>query len=106
GATLQLGIGRIPDAVLSQLTDKHDLGIHTEMISDGVLSLARSGNITGRCKTLHNGKIVGSFAAGSRQLFEFLDNNPEIEMHPSEYTNDPFVISRHENMIAINSAIE
>jgi len=106
GSTLQLGIGRIPDAVLSCLTDKNDLGIHTEMFSDGVRELAQAGVITGRKKTLHAGKIVGSFAAGSRRLFEFIDNNPIVEMHPSEYTNDPFVISRHDNMIAINSALE
>lgn len=106
GATLQLGIGRLPDAILSHLTDKNDLGIHTEMFSDGVIMLAKSGVITGRRKTLHKGKIVGSFAAGSRALFQFLDNNPQIEMHPSEYTNDPFVISRHDNMVAINGAVE
>jgi acyl-CoA hydrolase len=106
GATLQLGIGRLPDAVLSHLTDKLDLGIHTEMFSDGVMTLARAGVLSGRHKTLHAGKIVGSFAAGSAELFRFLDNNPQIEMHPSEYTNDPFVISRHDNMVAINSALE
>ena len=106
GSTLQLGIGRIPDAVLAMLTDRSDLGIHTEMFSDGVMKLAESGVITGKYKTLHTGKIVGSFAAGSRPLFEFMDNNPMIEMHPSEYTNDPFVISRHDNMVAINSALE
>ncbi len=106
GATLQLGIGRIPDAILAVLTDRHDLGIHTEMFSDGVMKLALNGNITGKHKTQHTGKIVGSFAAGSRELFEFMDNNPMIEMHPSEYTNDPFVISRQDNMVAINSALE
>ena len=106
GATLQLGIGRIPDAVLSLLTDKRDLGIHTEMFSDGVLKLAQAGVITGKRKTLHPGKIVGSFAAGSTALFEFLDGNPQIEMHPSEYTNHPFTIAQHANMIAINSALE
>ncbi len=106
GSTLQLGIGRIPDAVLSTLTDKNDLGIHTEMFSDGVLKLARQGVITGRAKTLNPGKIVGSFAAGSRELFEFMDDNPQIEMHPSEYTNSPFVIAGHDNMVAINAALE
>lgn len=106
GATLQLGIGRMPDAVLSLLQKKNDLGIHTEMFSDGVMRLAEAGVINGRRKTLHRGKIVGSFAAGSTKLFRFLDDNPEIEMHPSEYTNDPFVISRHDNMIAVNSALE
>lgn len=106
GATLQLGIGRMPDAVLSLLHDKNDLGIHTEMFSDGVMRLSRAGVITGRRKTLHRGKIVGSFAAGSHELFAFLNDNPQIEMHPSDYTNDPFVIARHDNMIAINSALE
>ncbi len=106
GATLQMGIGRIPDAVLSLLTDKHDLGIHTEMFSDGVLKLVEAGVITGKKKTLHPGKIVGSFAAGSRSLYEFMDNNPMLEMRPSEYTNHPFVISRNDNMVAINSALE
>ena len=106
GATLQLGIGRLPDAVLALLTRKNDLGIHTEMLSDGVMKLAQLGVITGRRKTLHAGKIVGSFAAGSRALFEFLNDNPQIEMHPSEHTNDPLVISRHDNMVAINGAVE
>jgi len=106
GATLQLGIGRVPDAVLGLLTNKHDLGIHTEMFSDGVLKLTEAGVITGKYKTLHKGKIVGSFAAGSQRLFQFLDNNPQIEMRPSEYTNSPFVIAQHDNMVAINSALE
>ena len=105
-ATLQLGIGRIPDAVLSLLSEKHDLGIHTEMFSDGVLKLARQGVITGKYKTLNPGKIVGSFAAGSHELFEFMDDNQTIEMHPSEYTNHPSVISGQDNMIAINAALE
>ncbi len=106
GATLQLGIGRIPDAVLSALDDKHDLGIHTEMFSDGVMRLANKGVITGKRKTLHTGKIVGSFAAGSQALFEWMDNNVQIEMHPSDYTNNLFIISRNDNMIAINAALE
>ncbi len=106
GSTLQLGIGRIPDAVLSCLTDKHDLGIHTEMFSDGVRELVERGVITGRKKTLHTGKIVGSFAAGSQALYEFIHNNSAVEMHPSEYTNNPFVVAQNENMIAINSALE
>lgn len=106
GATLQAGIGRIPDAVLSMLHDKNDLGIHTEMFSDGVMRLAKQGVITGSRKTYHPDKIVGSFAAGSTELFEFLDDNPMIEMHPSDYTNNPLIIARHDNMIAINSAIE
>lgn len=106
GSTLQLGIGRIPDAVLSCLTNKHDLGIHTEMFSDGVRELAEAGVITGKRKTMHVGKIVGSFAAGSRKLFDFIDNNPAVEMRPSEYTNNPLLIARHDNIVAINSAIQ
>ena len=106
GATLQLGIGRLPDAVLALLHDKIDLGIHTEMFSDGVMHLAKAGVLTGRRKTFHTDKIVGSFAAGSTALFDFIHDNPQIEMHPSDYTNDPSIIARHDNMIAINSAIE
>lgn len=105
GATLQLGIGRIPDLILSTLTNKNDLGIHTEMLSDGVMALTRQGVITGRHKTLNRGKIVASFAAGTPALFEFLHENPMVEMRPSEYTNDLFNISQHDNMIAINAAV-
>jgi acyl-CoA hydrolase/GNAT superfamily N-acetyltransferase len=106
GATIQMGIGRVPDAVLSLLRDKNDLGIHTEMFSDGVMQLVEAGVITGRRKTLHPGKIVASFAMGSQAFFEWLNDNPEIEMRPSQYTNDPRIISRHDNMIAINAGIE
>ncbi len=106
GDTLQLGIGRLPDTVLLSLMDRNDLGIHTEMLSDGVMHLAEKGVITGSRKTLNQGKIVSSFAAGTHELFEFLDNNPQIEMHPSEYTNDPRVICQHDNLAAINSGIE
>jgi acyl-CoA hydrolase len=105
GDTLQLGIGAIPDAVLSQLKDKRDLGVHTEMFSDGVMELVEEGVVTGEKKSLHKGKIVTSFIMGSRQLYDFVDNNPIIEMHPSEYTNDPFVIAQNDNMVSINSAI-
>ena len=106
GATLQLGIGRIPDVILQMLTDRHDLGIHTEMFSDGVMKLVKAGNITGKAKTLDQGKIVGSFATGTRELFDFMHNNPQIEMHPSDYTNRLEVISLQQNMVAINSALE
>lgn len=106
GDTLQMGIGHLPDAILSSLSDRKDLGIHTEMLSDGVMHLVEQGVITGQRKTLHQGKIVSSFAAGTRALFRFLDNNPEIEMYPSDYTNDPRVICQHDNLVAINSAIE
>jgi len=105
GDTLQLGIGAIPDAVLSQLTDKRHLGIHTEMFSDGVMDLFEAGVITGEKKSLHPGKIVSSFIMGSRALYDFVNNNPVIEMHPTQYTNDPFVIASNDNMVSINSAI-
>ncbi|MDP3775664.1 MAG: acetyl-CoA hydrolase/transferase C-terminal domain-containing protein [Gemmatimonadales bacterium] len=105
GDTLQMGIGEIPDAVLLFLKEKRHLGIHTEMFSDGVVELFESGVITGERKTLHPGKIVSSFVLGSRKTFAFLDNNPFVEFHPSDYVNDPFIIARHDNMVAINSAL-
>jgi len=105
GATLQLGIGAIPDAVLSQLQDKRHLGIHTEMFADGVMELFEAGVITNEKKTLHPGKIVSSFLMGSRDLYDFVDNNPVVEMHPSHYVNDPYVIAQNDKMISINSAI-
>jgi acetyl-CoA hydrolase len=105
GSTLQMGIGEIPDAVLLYLKDKRDLGIHTEMFSDGVVDLFESGVVTGEAKTLHKGKIVASFVLGSKRCFRFLDNNPFVEFHPSDYVNDPFVIAQNESMVAINSAL-
>jgi len=105
GATLQMGIGEIPDAVLLFLKDKRDLGIHTEMFSDGVVELFEAGVITGEAKSLHRGKIIASFVLGSKKTFDFLDNNPFVEFHPSDYVNDPFVIAQNEKMVAINSAI-
>lgn len=105
GATLQMGIGEIPDAVLLKLEGKRDLGIHTEMFSDGVVALFEKGVITNAAKTLHRGKIIASFVLGSRKTFDFLDNNPFVEFHPSDYVNDPFVIARNEKMVAINSAL-
>ncbi len=105
GDTLQMGIGEIPDAVLLYLKDKKHLGIHTEMFSDGVVELFESGVITGEKKTLHAGKIVTSFVLGTRKTFDFLDNNPFVECHPSDYVNDPFIIARHDNIVAINSAL-
>lgn len=106
GATLQLGIGQIPDAVLRYLGDRRDLGVHTEMFSDGVLPLIESGVITNARKTLHRGKMVASFVLGSRVLYDFIDDNPMVEFHPTEYTNDPFIIAQNERMTSINSAIE
>ena len=106
GSTLQMGIGSIPDAVLANLGDKNDLGIHTEMFSDGTLPLIRSGVINNARKTLHRKKIVTSFVMGSRALYDFVDNNPMIEFRPSQYTNDPFLIAQNRQMVAINSALE
>lgn len=106
GATLQLGIGTIPDAVLQFLTDFKGLGVHTEMFSDGIIPLVEQGVIDNSQKTLHRGKIIASFIMGSRRLYDFVDNNPLVEFHPTEYTNDPFIIAQNDKMISINSAIE
>jgi 4-hydroxybutyrate CoA-transferase len=105
GATLQMGIGEVPDAILHELKSRRDLGVHTEMFSDGVVELFEAGVINGEAKTLHRGKIVASFVLGSKRCFDFLHNNPFVEFHPTDYVNDPFVVSRHERMTAINSAI-
>ena len=106
GSTLQLGIGGIPDAVLSALKERRDLGIHTEMVSDGVMEAIDAGIITGAKKTFHPYKVILTFILGSKKLYDFVDNNPVFEAHPTEYTNHPFNVSRNENMVAINSAIE
>lgn len=106
GATMQLGIGAIPDAVLKYLFDKKDLGIHTELFSDGVIELVERGVLTNSRKTLHPGKIVAGFMLGTTRLYQWADDNPLIEMHRTEYVNDPFVIAQNERMVAVNSAIE
>lgn len=106
GATLQMGIGIIPDMVLKFLNSKRDLGIHSEMFSDGIIDLVDHGIITNKKKTLHPGKIISGFVLGTRRLYEFIDNNPLIEFHRQEYVNDPFVIAKNKKMVAINSAIE
>jgi acetyl-CoA hydrolase len=106
GATMQLGIGSIPDAVLKHLHTKKDLGIHSELISDGVIDLVERGVITNARKTLHPGKIVCGFLLGTDRLYQWTNNNPLLEMHRSEYVNDPFVIAQNDRMVAINSAIE
>jgi len=106
GSTLQLGIGGIPDAVLAALSGRRDLGIHTEMLSDGVMEAIEAGIVTGAKKTFHPYKVVITFALGSDRLYDFIDNNPVIEAHPSDYVNHPFNVARNDNMIAINSAIE
>jgi 4-hydroxybutyrate CoA-transferase len=106
GATMQLGIGAIPDAVLKYLFDKKDLGIHTELFSDGVIDLVNAGVLTNARKSLHPGKIVSGFILGTKRLYEWVDDNPMIELHRSEYVNDPFVIAQNDRMVAVNSAIE
>jgi acyl-CoA hydrolase len=105
-ATLQIGVGGIPDAVLSMLTSRRDLGVHTEMFSDGLLPLIECGAITNAKKTLHPHKIVAAFAMGSRALYEFIDDNPIFEFLPNKYVNAPHVISANRRMVAVNSAIE
>ena len=106
GATLQLGIGAIPEALLLSLTDKHDLGIHTEMFSDGVVDLMKAGVITNAKKTLHQGKTISTFVTGTRKLYDFIDNNPDVELYPVDHVNDPWVIGKNDNMISVNSCIE
>src|SRR5512143_743590 len=106
GATMQMGIGAIPDAVLNFLGDKRDLGIHSEMFSDGVVRLVEKGVITNARKSLHPGKIVVGFILGTQSLYKWADDNPLCEFHRQEYVNDPFVIAQNDKMVAINSAIE
>jgi acyl-CoA hydrolase len=106
GATLQTGIGGIPDAVLACLGDKRDLGIHTEMCSDGVIELMESGIINGDRKSLHRGKAVLAFVLGSKRLFDFIHENQAFEFRPICYTNDPFVVAQNDSMVAINSALQ
>ncbi len=106
GCTLQLGIGGIPDAVLASLKNRRELGVHTEMVSDGVMEAIEAGIITGSRKTLHPYKVILTFVLGSRRLYEFVDNNPVFEAHPTDYTNHPFIVAQNEKMVAINSAIE
>lgn len=106
GDTLQLGIGAIPDAVLLFLKDKKDLGIHTEMFSDGVVELVEAGVINNSKKTLHKGKSVATFLMGSRRLYDFVNNNPSVEMYPVDYVNDPRVIAQNDNLVSINSCVQ
>jgi 4-hydroxybutyrate CoA-transferase len=106
GDCLQTGIGALPDAVLSLLGDRRDLGIHTELFSDGAVELVEQGVITGDRKTINRGKVVAGFVLGSRRVYDFIDNNPMVEMRPQEYVNDPYNIGRNDNMVAINSALQ
>ena len=106
GATLQMGIGAIPDNVMKYLRNKNDLGVHTEMFSDGMIELVDEGIITGDKKTLHQGKIIAGFVLGTKKAYDYIDDNPIFEFHPQEYVNDPFVIAKNKKMVAINSALE
>jgi len=106
GAVLQTGIGGIPDAVLPFLMDRRDLGVHSELVSDGVIPLIEAGVINGARKTFKPRKIILGFALGTKELFDFVDNNPIFEFHPTSYTNDPLSIARNDNMVAINSALQ
>ncbi len=106
GSVLQTGIGGIPDAVLPFLMDRKDLGVHSELVSDGVIDLIEAGVLTGALKNFKPRKIILGFALGTKRLFEFLDNNPIFEFHPTAYTNDPGFIARNDNMVAINSALQ
>jgi acetyl-CoA hydrolase len=106
GATLQMGIGGIPNAVLKNLVNHQHLGVHTELFSDGVVDLVERGVITNERKTFHPGKIVAGFVLGTQRLYKFVDDNPIIELHPTEYVNDPFNIAQNDRMVSINSAIQ
>lgn len=106
GATMQLGIGAIPDAVLKYLYNKKDLGVHSELISDGVIDLVEAGVLNNSRKSIHTGKIVCGFLLGTKRLYEWVDNNPMVELYRTEYVNDPFVVAQNDRMVAINSALE
>jgi acyl-CoA hydrolase len=106
GSTLQIGYGGIPDAVVMQLTSKHDLGIHTEMIGDGILTLIESGAVTNRKKNYLPGKTIATFALGSQKLYRYMDRNPGLEMHPVDFTNDPYLASQNDNLVTINATLQ
>lgn len=106
GATLQIGYGGIPDAVVMQLTHKHDLGVHTEMVGDGIMTLVEAGVITNRKKNYLPGKMLATFALGSKKLYQFMNRNPSLEMHPVDFTNDPFLAAQNDNLIAINATMQ
>ena len=106
GSTLQIGFGGIPDAVVMQLTHKRDLGIHTEMLGDGILTLVEAGVVTNRRKNYMPGKMIATFALGSKKLHQFMDRNPMLEMHPVNFTNDPFLAGQNDNLISINATLQ
>ena len=106
GSTIEIGIGNVPQAVAEFIRDKRDLGIHTEMFSDWIIDLVESGAVNGNKKSINRGKVTASFCMGSRKLYDYIDDNPVFEFHPTEYVNDPYVIAQHERMVAINVALE
>ncbi|HWW70058.1 MAG TPA: acetyl-CoA hydrolase/transferase C-terminal domain-containing protein [Duganella sp.] len=106
GSTLQIGYGGIPDAVVQQLTSKRDLGVHTEMIGDGILKLVECGAVNNSRKTFMPGKMVATFALGSRRLYDFMHRNPMLEMHPVSFTNDPYLAGQNDRLVAINASLQ
>ncbi|TFW16788.1 acetyl-CoA hydrolase/transferase family protein [Massilia arenosa] len=106
GSTLQIGYGGIPDAVVMQLTDKRDLGVHTEMIGDGILSLVEAGVVTNRRKSFLPGRMIATFALGSQKLYRFMHQNPMLEMHPSNFTNDPYIAGQNDKLVSINATLQ
>ncbi|MBW3086876.1 Butyryl-CoA:acetate CoA-transferase [Austwickia sp. TVS 96-490-7B] len=106
GATVQIGYGAIPDAVVMQLTDRRDLGVHTEMIGDGILTLVESGAVTNQAKNIDRGHMKATFALGSRRLYDFMDHNPALQMHPVDITNDPYLAGRIDNLHTINATMQ
>ncbi len=106
GATLQIGYGGIPDAVVMQLTEKSDLGIHTEMVGDGIMTLVEAGVVNNRRKNYHPGKMLATFALGSKKLYQFMHRNPALEIHPVDFTNDPYLAGRNDNLHAINATMQ
>ncbi len=106
GSTIQIGFGAIPDAVVMQLTHKHDLGIHTEMFGDGILTLIESGAVTNRNKNYLPGKVIATFALGTKRLYDFMNRNPQLEMHPVDFTNDPCLAGQNDNLVTINASVQ
>ncbi|MHB8076935.1 acetyl-CoA hydrolase/transferase family protein [Desulfosporosinus fructosivorans] len=106
GSTIQIGFGAIPDAVVMQLTHKHNLGIHSEMFGDGILTLIESGAVTNRSKNYLPGKVIATFALGTKRLYDFMHRNPHVEMHPVDFTNDPCLAGKNDNLVTINASIQ
>lgn len=106
GSTIQLGIGGIPNAITAFIMERKDLGIHTEMVVDGLVDLINAGVVTNRKKTLHPGKTIGAFALGTKKLYDYLDNNKDVEMYRGHYTNDPYVIAKNNKMVSVNTALQ